>query len=82
MPTGFLTATGTSVGDTVTITFSGRQVPVRIVGEVFDTSNSGLEMLTDWQTLASRRPGAWQPAPGTTSGYGPAHHQRGLRRKS
>ncbi len=57
VPTGFLTATGTSVGDTVTITFSGRQIPVRIVGEVFDTDNNGLEMVTDWQTLAGADPG-------------------------
>jgi putative ABC transport system permease protein len=50
VPTALLTATGTSVGDTVTITFSGRQIPVRIVGEIF---GDGDEMVTDWQTLAS-----------------------------
>jgi putative ABC transport system permease protein len=54
VPTAFLASTGTSVGDTVTILFAGRQIPVRIVGEVFDYS--GLEMITDWQTLARADP--------------------------
>jgi putative ABC transport system permease protein len=50
--TGFLAATGKTVGDTVTITFGGRQVTARIVGQVFDTDNNGLAMITSWQTLA------------------------------
>jgi putative ABC transport system permease protein len=49
---GFLTATGKSVGDTVTMTFGGKQVTARIVGEVFDTDNNGLALITGWQTLA------------------------------
>jgi putative ABC transport system permease protein len=48
----FLAATGTAIGDTVTLTLNGQQVPVRIVGKVFDTRNNGLAMVTDWQTLA------------------------------
>ena len=52
VPTNFLTVTGRAIGDTITITFAGRQIPVRIVGEVFDTSNRGIDVLTDWQTLA------------------------------
>jgi putative ABC transport system permease protein len=55
VPTYFLNATGKAVGDTVTITFSGRPIPVRIVGEIFDYS--GLEMITDWATLARAEPG-------------------------
>jgi putative ABC transport system permease protein len=51
VPLGFLTATGTKVGDTITITLAGQQIPVRIVGDVFDTDNAGLTMLTDLQTL-------------------------------
>ena len=51
VPLGFLTATGTKVGDTITITLTGQQIPVRIVGDVFDTDNAGLTMLTDLQTL-------------------------------
>jgi putative ABC transport system permease protein len=53
VPTNFLTVTGKAVGDTVTFNFDGAQVTARIVGEVFDTDNSGLVMLTDWQTLAA-----------------------------
>ena len=52
VPTNFLTVTGKTVGDTVTITVGHTQIPVRIAGEVFDTSNRGLEMFTSWQTLA------------------------------
>ena len=55
VPTNFLTVTGKTVGDTVTITAGHTQIPVRIVGEVFDTSNRGLEMFTSWQTLARSR---------------------------
>jgi putative ABC transport system permease protein len=50
VPADFLTQTGTMIGDTVTIVFNGRQIPVRIVGEIFDT---GLVMITDSRTLAS-----------------------------
>jgi putative ABC transport system permease protein len=80
VPTGFLNATGTSVGDTVTITFSGRRIPVRIVGEVFDTDNSGLEMLTDWQTLARADPGlaASQYDVGLRPGTPPASYAQKL----
>jgi putative ABC transport system permease protein len=51
--TGFLTDTGKTVGDTVTLTDGGKQVTARIVGQVFDNDNNGLAMLTGWQTLAS-----------------------------
>jgi putative ABC transport system permease protein len=53
VPSNFLTVTGKAIGDTITITFGGRRIPVRIVGEVFDTSNRGIEVLTDWPTLAA-----------------------------
>ena len=55
--TGFLTDTGKSVGDTVTVVSGSRLVPVKIVGQVFDTENNGLAMITDWQTLARAEPG-------------------------
>ena len=51
-PTGFLTQTGTSVGDTITVSQGGRRERVRIVGEVFDTRNRGISMITSWSTLA------------------------------
>jgi putative ABC transport system permease protein len=59
--TGFLNDTGKSVGDTVTIVSGGRLVPVKIVGQIFDTDNNGVVMITGWQTLTQADPGA---APG------------------
>jgi putative ABC transport system permease protein len=53
VPTKFLTLTGKSVGDTVTFSVGGARVTARIAGEVFDTDNHGLLMLTDWGTLAA-----------------------------
>jgi putative ABC transport system permease protein len=53
VPTNFLTVTGKTVGDTVTFNVNGAQVTARIVGEVFDTDNRGLVLLTDWRTLAA-----------------------------
>ena len=50
--TGFLTDSGKSVGDTITMTFGSKQVTARIVGQVFDTDNNGLAIITGWQTLA------------------------------
>ena len=56
VPTHFLTVTGKSLGDPVSFTFGGPQITARIVGEVFDGDNSGLAMITAWQTLASADP--------------------------
>src|SRR5215468_3403146 len=56
--TGFLTQTGKSVGDTVTLTFGGRQITARIVGEAFDPQGRGQPvLLTGWQTLGGARAG-------------------------
>jgi putative ABC transport system permease protein len=52
VPLGLLDATGKKVGDTITISYAGHQVPVRIVGDVFDPDNNGIAILTDWGTLA------------------------------
>jgi len=57
VPLGFLDATGTKVGDTITIGYAGHQVPVRIAGDVFDPDNNGIAILTGWQTLAGANPG-------------------------
>jgi putative ABC transport system permease protein len=57
VPAYFLAVTGKAIGDTVTITFDGRRIPVRIVGEIFDNANNGLAMVTGWPTLASADPG-------------------------
>ncbi|MER6356685.1 FtsX-like permease family protein [Streptomyces sp. NPDC001634] len=52
VPYGFLRATGTHVGDTVTLTAGGRRAPVRIVGEDLDVREGGMTMLTDSSSLA------------------------------
>jgi putative ABC transport system permease protein len=50
--TGFLSRTGKSVGDSVTITFGGKQITARIVGEVFDPQGRGQPaIITSSQTL-------------------------------
>jgi putative ABC transport system permease protein len=56
--TGFLTQTGKSVGDPITLTFGGKQITARIIGEVFDPQGRGLPaMITSWQTLGGARAG-------------------------
>jgi putative ABC transport system permease protein len=54
--TPFLTATHTKVGDTIVLTDHGTQITARIVGEVFNTENRGLQILTDLATLATAEP--------------------------
>jgi putative ABC transport system permease protein len=56
VPTGFLTATGKSVGDSVTFLLDGHQIRAAIVGEIFDTSNRGISMITGWQTITAADP--------------------------
>jgi putative ABC transport system permease protein len=56
-PTGFLTQTGTSVGDTISLSEGHDRLRVRIVGEIFDTHNRGLNLVTNWATLRSLDPG-------------------------
>ena len=57
-PKRLLSSLHATVGDTVTISgASGRAIPVRIVGEVFDSQHDGLTMLTDWRTLTAADPG-------------------------
>ncbi|WP_330302803.1 MULTISPECIES: FtsX-like permease family protein [unclassified Streptomyces] len=57
VPTPFLTATGTKVGDTVVLNDHGSAVTVRIVGEVLDTHNQGMEVFTERATLTAAEPG-------------------------
>ncbi|MCX5358380.1 FtsX-like permease family protein [Streptomyces sp. NBC_00124] len=56
VPTPFLAATSTHVGDTVTLNGLARPVTVRIVGEVFDTRNDGMQVFTDASTLKDAHP--------------------------
>jgi putative ABC transport system permease protein len=55
--TPFLTATGTAVGDTYTLTSGGRHVTVRIAGEIFDPAGGRPEIFAGLPTLASLDPG-------------------------
>ena len=52
VPSGFLWATGKSVGQTVTLVNGGHQETVRIVGQIFGTQNRGVSVVTSAQTLA------------------------------
>ncbi|MFJ8332161.1 ABC transporter permease [Streptomyces sp. NPDC094437] len=56
VPTPFLTATDSEVGDRVTLQVEGRPVTVRIVGEVLDTRNGGMQLYTDAATLRTAAP--------------------------
>ncbi len=55
--TAFLTATGTAVGDSYTLTSGGRHVTVRIVGEIFAPEGGRPEIITGLPTLAALDPG-------------------------
>jgi putative ABC transport system permease protein len=57
VPTGFLTQTGTSVGDTIAIGQGRNRLRVRIVGEIFDTHDRGVNIVTSWATLRAIDPG-------------------------
>jgi len=57
-PRRLLTSLHVRVGGTVRISVpGGRVIPVRVVGEVFDSDYDGLTMLTDWRTLTAADPG-------------------------
>ncbi|MFC1437399.1 FtsX-like permease family protein [Streptacidiphilus sp. N1-10] len=56
VPTQFLAATGTRLGGTVVLTYQGRRVPLTLVGEVFDTQQQGLTVMTDVRSLRSAIP--------------------------
>ncbi|MFF7310947.1 FtsX-like permease family protein [Streptomyces sp. NPDC008137] len=56
VPTPFLAATGTRVGDTVTLNGLAEPVTVRIVGEVLDPRNDGMQVFTDASTLRAAHP--------------------------
>ncbi|MEV5969305.1 FtsX-like permease family protein [Streptomyces sp. NPDC051921] len=56
VPTPFLAATGTRIGDTVTLNGLAEPVTVRIVGEVLDPRNDGMQVFTDASTLTGAHP--------------------------
>ncbi|MFE7562918.1 FtsX-like permease family protein [Kitasatospora sp. NPDC057500] len=76
VPTPFLAATGTRIGDTVTLNGLAEPVTTRIVGEVLDPRNDGMQVFTDISTLKDARPDLTETshhiavAPGTdVTGY-------------
>ncbi|MFF0076930.1 ABC transporter permease [Streptomyces sp. NPDC005494] len=56
VPTPFLTATGTRIGDSITLSGLAEPVTVRLVGEVLDPRNSGMQVFTDASTLTAAHP--------------------------
>ncbi|MFG3137417.1 ABC transporter permease [Streptomyces sp. NPDC048211] len=57
VPSPFLAATGTRVGDTLTLNGLAEPVAVRIVGEVLDPRNDGMQVFTDATSLTAAHPG-------------------------
>jgi putative ABC transport system permease protein len=53
VPTHFLDATSTRIGDTVTVVDKGVRVPLRIVGEAFDPGGDGMRLNADISSFAS-----------------------------
>jgi putative ABC transport system permease protein len=77
--TGLLTATGTAIGDTISISYAGTQIPVRIVGEVLDGENSGPALVTSTQTLGrSHQPPVEQYDVGLRPGTSAASYAQSL----
>lgn len=56
VPTSLLAATGTRIGDSVTLNGLAEPVTVRIVGEVLDPRNDGMQVFTDASNLAAAHP--------------------------
>ncbi|MEU2518872.1 ABC transporter permease [Streptomyces sp. R17] len=56
VPTRFLERTSTRIGDTVRVTHGEETANLRIVGESFDTSGSGLEIHADMADFKSAEP--------------------------
>ncbi|MEU5293419.1 ABC transporter permease [Streptomyces umbrinus] len=56
VPTPFLAATGTRIGDTLTLNGLAEPATVRIVGEVLDPRNDGMQVFTDASTLTAAHP--------------------------
>ncbi|GAA2104299.1 hypothetical protein GCM10009801_79820 [Streptomyces albiaxialis] len=59
VPSRFLERTSTEVGDTVRVTYGKETADLRIVGESFDTSGSGLGIHADMADFASAAPSSF-----------------------
>ncbi|HVS04643.1 MAG TPA: FtsX-like permease family protein [Candidatus Dormibacteraeota bacterium] len=51
-PTAFFTRTGQHVGDTITVTLSGQDLHLRLVGEIFDIQGDNVLLRTAWGSLS------------------------------
>jgi putative ABC transport system permease protein len=81
--TGFLNTTGKAVGDTVTVALGRTPITVRIVGQVFDSDNSGADLITSTRTLAAAGPAFADPSEydvGLRPGTSPAAYARAINR--
>ncbi|MFD5326849.1 ABC transporter permease [Streptomyces sp. NPDC127092] len=56
VPTPFLAATGARIGDAITLNGLAEPVTVRIVGEVLDPRNDGMQVFADASTLTAAHP--------------------------
>lgn len=56
VPSSLLAATGSRIGDSVTLNGLAEPVAVRIVGEVLDPRNDGMQVFTDASNLAAAHP--------------------------
>jgi putative ABC transport system permease protein len=54
--TPFLTAAGKRVGDSIVVTDNGVDITVKIVGEVFNVDNNGMQVITDIATIRQAEP--------------------------
>jgi putative ABC transport system permease protein len=55
--TGFLTQTGTKVGDSYTLTSGSHQITIRIAGEIFEPRGGNAEIIASQSTLNALDPG-------------------------
>jgi putative ABC transport system permease protein len=55
--TGFLTQTGTKVGDSYTLTSGRHQITIRIAGEIFEPRGGNAEIIASQSTLNALDPG-------------------------
>ena len=83
-PTNFFARTGLHIGDPVALSLDGRTVTVRLVGEIFDIAEPGLDNLVvrgAWADLVTldpaARPTRWEMQP--RAGVDPADYANELR---
>ncbi|MFG2951483.1 ABC transporter permease [Streptomyces adustus] len=76
VPTAFLERTGDRIGDSVRMTFEKQTVSLRIVGEVFDTSDDGMSVHADLESFTKAKPAVFHIE--VESGVSPADYAKKL----